>query len=217
MFTAEHMIDLIIMGWLSNIPLAIGSIITLTVFFDKWRKFRGLETESRALASRVIDRLIRPDLEGARQICQDSRLPVAGMMLETLRWQNVTVEDYDRILGTLRADMNSEMRKGIWMIGTVGSLAPFVGLFGTVIGIIRAFGDMAAGGGGGFAVVANSLSEALVATAAGLGVAIVALAIFNYLNVRVGALAATYARASERLIQAILYVESRDARAEGGA
>lgn len=217
MFTAEHMIDLIVMGWLSNIPLAIGSIVTLAVFFDKVRKFKGLEVASRALASRVIDTLIKPDLEGARQICQESELPVANMMLETLRWQNVTVEDYDRILGTLRADMGSEMKKGIWMIGTVGSLAPFVGLFGTVIGIIRAFGDMAAGGGGGFAVVANSLSEALVATAAGLGVAIVALSIYNYLNVRVGALAATYARAAERLVQAILYVESRDARSEGGA
>jgi biopolymer transport protein ExbB/TolQ len=208
MFNAEHLIDLLIMGWLSNVPLAIGSVMTLTVFVDRMRKFRGLEVESRVFASRVIDTLVAPDLDGARALCQQSSLPIAKMLLETLRWQNIALEDYDRVLGTLRAEILSEMRRGIWLIGTVGSLAPFVGLFGTVIGIIRAFGDMAEGGGGGFVVVAASLSEALVATAAGLGVAIVALAIYNYLNTRVSALASVYARASERLVQALLYLEA---------
>jgi biopolymer transport protein ExbB len=217
MFTAEHMIDLIIMGWLSNVPLAIGSIITLAVFFDRWRQFRGLEAKSREFASTVIDTLIAPDLEGARRLCQESQLPLASIMLETLRWENIALEDYDRVLATLRAEVNSEMRKGIWMIGTVGSLAPFVGLFGTVIGIIRAFADMAGDGGGGFTVVANSLSEALIATAAGLGVAIVALLLFNYLNVRVGGISAVYARASERLVQAILHLESRVSGAANSA
>ncbi len=216
MFTAEHMIDLIIMGWLSNIPLALGSIVTLSVLFDRLRRFSGLEVRSRELASQVIEKLIEPDLEGACELCEASELPVAHMMLETLRWENIAVEDYDRVLATLRAEINSDLRKGIWLIGTVGSLAPFVGLFGTVVGIIRAFSDMAAGGGGGFAVVANSLSEALVATAAGLGVAIIALSFYNYLNIRVGALSATHARAAERLVQAIIYVESRGARAGGG-
>ena len=68
----------------------------------------------------------------------------------------------------------------------------------------------------GFDVVAASLSEALIATAAGLGVAIVALLIFNYLNTRVAHVSATYARASERLVQALLYVESSGGRLEGG-
>jgi len=215
MFNAEHLIDLLIMGWLSNVPLAIGSIMTLTVFVDRMRKFRGLEDESRVFASRVIDALVAPDLDGARALCKQSSLPIAKMLLETLRWQNIALEDYDRVLATLRAELSSEMRRGIWLIGTVGSLAPFVGLFGTVIGIIRAFGDMAQGGGGGFVVVAASLSEALVATAAGLGVAIVALAIYNYLNTRVSALASVYARASERLVQALLYLEA--SRESGGA
>jgi biopolymer transport protein ExbB/TolQ len=208
MFSSEHLIDLLIMGWLSNVPLLIGSIVTLTVFVDRVRKFRGLEQQSRELASRAIETLTLPDLEGARQICDESELPVGKMMLEALRWQNIAVEDYDRVLATLRADMAGEMRRGIWMIGTTGSLAPFVGLFGTVVGIIRAFGDLSGSGGGGFAVVAASLSEALVATAAGLGVAIVALVIYNYLNTRVAAINATYARAAERLVQALIYIQA---------
>ena len=210
MLDVSRLIDLLVMGWLSNIPLAIGSIATVTIFVDRLRAFRGLEAKSRALASQVIDQLVEPNLEGARQLCRDSELPVAQMMLETLRWENVSIEDYDRILVTLRADMGTEMRRGIWMIGTVGSLAPFVGLFGTVVGIIRAFADLSQGSGGGFEVVASSLSEGLIATALGLAVAIVALALYNYLNTRVRLLAATYARASERLVQAILYVASRE-------
>jgi len=208
MFTASHLIDLLVMGWLSNVPLLIGSIISLTVFVDRVRAFSGIEEKSRVLANRVIDKLVEPDLEGARAICRYSDLPVAKMMLDALRWQNITVDDYERVLATLRADMGTEMRRGIWMIGTVGSLAPFVGLFGTVVGIIRAFANLSEGGGGGFEVVAASLSEALIATAAGLGVAIVALVLYNYLNTRVKLIAAVYARASERLVQAILFVES---------
>ena len=208
MFNADHLIDLLIMGWLSNVPLAIGSILTLGVLFDRIRTFRGLEAKSRALATRVIDTLVSRDLDGAQALCEKSDLPVGAMMREALRWQNIAVEDYDRILATLRAELGSELRRGIWIIGTVGSLAPFVGLFGTVVGIIRAFADLSEGGGGGFAVVATSLSEALIATAAGLGVAIVALALYNYLNTRVGSITATYARAAERLVQAILFVES---------
>ena len=208
MLDAGRLFDLLVMGWLSNIPLAIGSILSITIFVDRYRKFRGLEEQSRALASRVIEKLVAPDLDGARALCRASQLPIAGMLDEALRWQNVSVEDYDRVLATLRADLGSEMRRGIWIIGTVGSLAPFVGLFGTVVGIIRAFADLAQGAGGGFEVVAASLSEALIATAAGLFVAIVALVLFNYLNTRVKSISAVYARAAERLVQAIVFVEA---------
>lgn len=214
MFTAEHLIDLLITGWLSNVPLAIGSIATIAVFFDRWRVLRGLDVRSKAFASEVIEALALPDIDGARELCEDSDLPLARIFLEALRWENISVDDYDRVLATLRAEASAELRRGIWIIGTVGSLAPFVGLFGTVVGIIRGFADLAGSEGGGFTVVAASLSEALVATAAGLGVAIVALSLYNYLNTRVAAIAAVYARASERLVQAIIYVEAGASRVD---
>lgn len=208
MFNTEHLIDLLVMGWLSNVPLAIGSICTLSIFFERVLKFRGLEAASRSLASEVIEHLTRRDLAGARRVCEESELPISDMLLEGLRWQNVAVEDLERVFGTLRAELSQGLRRGVWIIGTTGSLAPFVGLFGTVIGIIRAFATMSRTGESGFAVVSASLSEALVATAAGLGVAIVALLLFNYLQTRIQSLSATYARASERLVQALVYVEA---------
>jgi len=208
MFSPEHFIDLIIMGWLSNVPLAIGSIISISVFCERVWSFRGLEEASRELANRVIDRLVRRDLAGARETCERSELPIAGMFREALGWQNIAADDLDRVFATRRAELASGLKRGVWMIGTVGSLAPFVGLFGTVVGIIRAFGVMSESGETGFQVVSANLSEALIATAAGLGVAIVALLFFNYLQTRIGNLNAVYARSAERLVQALIYVES---------
>lgn len=208
MFSAEHFIDLIIMGWLSNIPLAIGSIVSISVFCERLWSFKGLEKASRQMAGKVIDQLVRRDLEGARRVCADSELPIAGMFHEALGWENVAADDLDRVFATRRAELGTALKRGVWMIGTVGSLAPFIGLFGTVVGIIRAFGVMSESGDTGFAIVSANLSEALIATAAGLGVAIVALSFFNYLQTRIGSLNAVYARSSERLVQALIYVES---------
>jgi biopolymer transport protein ExbB len=217
MFTPEHLFELMKTGWLTNVPLVIGSILTLGIFVERVWTFRGLEARSRRLARNVIDKLVERDLIGARTACEGNDTPVAHMLSEGLRWENIDLEDLDRIFATERAEAVAALRRGIWVIGTVGSLAPFVGLFGTVIGVIRAFGDMATHGTGGFAVVANGIAEALIATALGLGVAIVALALFNYLQVRVQALTAVFSRACERLVQALLYIESSAARAEVGA
>jgi biopolymer transport protein ExbB/TolQ len=125
-----------------------------------------------------------------------------------MRWKNIAVEDLERVLATSRHEAASDLKRGLWLVGTIGSLAPYVGLWGTVVGIIRAFQDMAEHGAGGFEVVAAGISEALVATAAGLFVAIIALMFFNYLQVRAGAIAGTYARSCERFVQALLFVET---------
>ncbi len=219
MFSAEHLFELLTIGWMTNVPLFIGSIVTLGVFVERLWNFRGLEERSRRVASQVIDAVVARDLERARGICEEAseQTPVAGMILEGLRWTDAAVEDLDRVFATVRAELTTKLRRGIWMIGTVGSLAPFVGLFGTVIGIIRAFSDMAEHGASGFAIVADGIAEALVATAAGLGVAIVALSLFNYLQIRVQAVSGVYARASERTVQALLFVESSSRAAADGS
>ena len=77
------------------------------------------------------------------------------------------------------------LKKNLWILGTVASSAPFIGLLGTVVGIIKSFESMAIAGTGGFAVVAAGISEALVATALGLAVAIIALIFYNYFQTRI--------------------------------
>lgn len=80
--------------------------------------------------------------------------------------------------------LGAELRRGTGILASTGSTAPFIGLFGTVIGIITAFQGIAASGGGGIAAVSAGIAEALIVTAVGLVVAIFAVLIFNYLSAR---------------------------------
>ena len=88
--------------------------------------------------------------------------------------------DLERQLESLAA----EARRGMGLMASVGSTAPFIGLFGTVIGIITAFQGIAASGGGGLDAVSAGIAEALIVTAVGLVVAICAVLVFNYLSAR---------------------------------
>jgi biopolymer transport protein ExbB len=210
------MLGLFQQSWMTTYPLLLGSIIALGIFFERIWRFRGLHDATRALTKSTIETLVRRDLDGARKLCEKSNQPIAQIFLEAMRWRNVPLEDLERVLSTSRHEAAYELKRGLWVIGTIGSLAPYMGLFGTVVGIIRAFADMAAHGAGGFEVVAAGISEALIATAMGLAVAILALLFFNYLQTRVGLIAGAYARSCERFVQALLFLESSTPR-EGGA
>jgi biopolymer transport protein ExbB len=212
--TAQELLELLQTGGLTVYPLGICSVIGLWIVFARLWQYRGMMRDTRALTGRVVDALVRRDLSAARSVCEKARTPMAEVFLEGLRWRNIALEDLERVLGTSRQEVVTDLRRGLWGLGTIGSLAPFVGLFGTVVGIMRAFREMAIQGVGGFEVVAAGISEALVATAAGLGVAILALAFYNYLQTRVGNIAQGFARANERFIQALLYVESSHTPAE---
>jgi len=214
---AKTILELLHQGGLTVYPLGLGSIIALGILMERMLRFRGLESGTRALTRKTIESLVRRDLDGARSQCEKSKLPISNIYLEAMRWKNIALEDLERVMATSRQEAASEMKRGIWVIGTIGSLAPYVGLFGTVVGIMKSFADMAEHGAGGFEVVAAGISEALIATAAGLFVAIVALAFFNYLQVRVGAISSTYTRSCERFVQALLYVESAASAPESEA
>jgi len=195
-------------AWITTYPMAVASVIALAVILDRWWRYRGLESGTRELTRRLVDLLVKGDLSAARALCDASKTPIGAVFLEGLRWKNIALEDLQSVLSTSRNEAITELRRRLWILGTIGSLAPFVGLFGTVIGIMRAFHQMATQGSGGFSVVAAGISEALIATAAGLGVAIFALGFYNYLQVRAGAVSSVFARACERFVQALLFVES---------
>ncbi len=212
---AQSLLQLLHDGGLTVYPLGLGSVLVLAILFERLWRFRGIDRHTRELTRATIDALVRRDLEKARGLCDDSGTPISEIYLEAMRWKNIALEDLERILATSRQEVIAGLNRGLWVVGTIGSLAPYVGLFGTVVGIIKAFQDMAEHGAGGFEVVAAGISEALVATGAGLFVAIMALAFFNYLQVRVGAISKIYARSCERFVQALLYVESATQTADG--
>ena len=209
------LLELLQRGGLTVYPLGVASIITLAIFIERLWRFRGIADGTRSLTRDTIEALVQRDVDRARKLCSDSKQPIAHIYLEAMRWKNVALEDLERVLATSRQEAASDLKRGLWIVGTIGSLAPYVGLFGTVVGIIRAFQDMAIHGAGGFEVVAAGISEALIATAAGLAVAIISLLFFNYLQTRVGQLAAVYSRSCERFVQALLFVEASSDAEEG--
>jgi biopolymer transport protein ExbB len=207
-FDTAALLHMLWQGRLTVIPLGLCSVLAVAVILMQLFRLRGIDRRSRELTRGVVDAIVKHDLVTARSLCENAKTPLAGIFLEGLRWRNIALEDLNSVLATSRSEAVAEMRRGLWILGTIGSLAPFIGLFGTVWGILRAFHDMATQGSGGFAVVASGISEALIATAVGLLVAIIALAFFNWLQVRNNAVSGLFSRSCERLVQALLYVES---------
>ena len=112
-----------------------------------------------------------------------------------------------------RAAVVLSFKRYLWALGTVGSSAPFVGLFGTVVGILKAFQSMSVAGTGGFKVVSQGIAAALVATAAGLLVAIYAVIAYNYFVSKVNGLSLRYKLYSEEFLMAL----GEYAKAKGGS
>jgi biopolymer transport protein ExbB len=143
---------------------------------------------------RITESLLEPIKKGQRDlaiaICkQNSQSPAARIFLNVLEREGSQGLDNASTLATeAMFEETQKLKKHLWILGTVASSAPFIGLLGTVVGIIKAFESMAVAGTGGFAVVAAGISEALVATALGLAVAIIAVIFYNYFQTRISTL-----------------------------
>ncbi len=186
------LISIINQGALTTYPLILLSIISVTVVFERLWSLRNLS----AMTLRIADSLQEPLKKGQRDlavaICkQNSNSPAGRIFLNILSHENLARGEIANGIATeAMFEESQKLRKHLWILGTVASSAPFIGLLGTVIGIIRSFESMAVAGTGGFAVVAAGISEALVATALGLAVAIIAVVFYNYFQTRIGSLTA---------------------------
>jgi len=177
--------------------IAACSVVALAVAVERAIALWGFSAKARALADAVTRALYRGDLDDARAQCERSGSPasevfLAGLVASAARSGPRAPPTAERVVAAVereRLQANLKLRRNLWILGTVGATAPFIGLFGTVVGIMHAFRQMALAGQGGFAVVAAGISEALVTTAGGIAVAIEAVVIYNFFNVHVGKLA----------------------------
>jgi biopolymer transport protein ExbB len=181
-------IDLIHQGWYATYPLILFSVVVTSIVIERiWILVRvGGAIDS--LTEGVCAALEKGDLNGASSLINSrmSLSPAArvyGALMPMIRKANV--EEILECGERRRLDEARLLKRNVWVLGSVAASAPFIGLYGTVIGIIKAFHQMAVMGTGGFAVVAAGISEALVATALGLLVAIFALLTFNYLQIKI--------------------------------
>ena len=184
------LIQIIQQGAIATYPLIVMSIVSLTVIFERLWSLRNIGSAT----LRITDSILEPTKKGQRDlaiaICkQNSHCPAGRIFLNVLeRDGGGRLEAANNAATEAMFEETQKLKKHLWILGTVASSAPFIGLLGTVVGIIKSFESMAVAGTGGFAVVAAGISEALVATALGLGVAIIAVIFYNYFQTRIATL-----------------------------
>jgi biopolymer transport protein ExbB/TolQ len=187
--------------WNTMTPLAKGvavllilmSIYSLTVAIERWIFFAKAKKQSLAFAKLVTlhlkqDKLLEA-IESSKKYKQShlARVVSAGLyeFSHDMTSGTADIAGHDPIEAAERAIerealmTTADMRRGLSGLATIGTTAPFIGLFGTVIGIINAFRGMAMTGSGGIAAVSTGIAEALITTALGLFVAIPAVWLFN--------------------------------------
>lgn len=164
-------------GWVMW-PLLIFSVLTWAVVLERAYVFLTLKPKLNKLSRSLRQSLQGGDANAARQMCHSASPLLGEMFLQALDTKRPR-ESVERVTERSRVRMMAYLRKNLWILGTIGSASPFIGLLGTVVGIVRAFHNMSEKGAGGFSVVAGGISEALIATAAGLIVAIIALLTYN--------------------------------------
>lgn len=182
-----NLIQLLQDGWLATYPLIFFSIVMVAVFGERVLALSGIASGTKTVTDMVVPPLSRGDIDSAIRVCEKERKVKQANVYQDFLYSRKS-KSPDEVLDELdekRFEEIQDLKQNIWILGTIGSSAPFIGLFGTVVGIIKSFHSMSVAGAGGFSVVAGGISEALVATAAGLIVAIIAVIAYNYLQVRV--------------------------------
>jgi biopolymer transport protein ExbB len=165
--------------------LAFSSVLSVGVMIERWRTYKAVtQGDASALMDALAAKLEAHDVAGALALARQSarvEAKVAAAGLDSFPKGFAAVEEvmYSR---WLREKLVLE--KYLIILGTLGNNAPFIGLFGTVLGIIKAFNDLALSGQGGVSVVMAGISAALVATAFGILVAIPAVVANNYFVTR---------------------------------
>lgn len=170
-------LELLKQGGVVMYPLGLCSVLTVAIMLERLRVFRRADRDPEDIladAQAALAGATDPKQQWPGSFSPASCLAAAALSMKG-RARNV-VEDHLRSVLTGEA---LRLSAHLGIVGTIGNIAPFIGLLGTVLGIIRAFRDIGEVGAAGPAVVATGISEALVATAAGLFVAITAVIVYN--------------------------------------
>ncbi len=182
------LLQIINKGAIATYPLIVMSVISVAVILERLWSLRNIGSVTLRLSESIMEPIGNGQKDLALAMCrQNAQCPAARIFLSIIsRYGAGSLETVGAFATETMFEETQKMRKHLWILGTVASSAPFIGLLGTVIGIIKSFESMAIVGTGGFSVVAAGISEALVATALGLGVAIIALIFYNYFQTRIG-------------------------------
>ena len=173
-----ELLELVKQGGITMGIILLCSVGALVIGIERALFLRGFSARAQELHESVLKPLLRGDVSLALSESNRSQVLVATIYraaLDRVHKPERIADGIDRA----RREVVQAMRGPLWMLATMGAVLPFIGLFGTVVGILRSFRSMATAGTGGFGVVASGISEALITTAAGIIVAVEAVVLYN--------------------------------------
>jgi len=185
MFDGKTIWEVINMGGVTMYMLMAASILSLGVFFERFLSYRKKTVDRVTFMDKIRLSVEKGDIAGAVKFCETITAPVAAVALSALRQSG---KDENLIANAAEREImleTADLEKYTSIVGTIGNIAVYIGLFGTVLGIVRSFHNMSQIGSGGISVVIGGVAEALICTAAGLSVAIPAVVVYNYFLSRV--------------------------------
>ena len=206
-----------IFGGAVMVCLALLSVFSVGMIIDKHRRFRSASRQSEKFKHEFKKFLHGGDVQNLIEAAQPyqssyvAQVVLAGIteydgVRESGRDPGASLELVTSALRDSMSETLIQLRQGLGFLATIGSTAPFIGLFGTVVGIINAFRSIAATGSGGMSVVSGGIAEALVSTALGIFVAIPAVVAFNHFTGKIETFHVQMNRASSQLVNRLFKV-----------
>ncbi|MBI2788613.1 MAG: MotA/TolQ/ExbB proton channel family protein [Elusimicrobia bacterium] len=166
-----------------SIAMPILLVLSLAIFaqaLERMYSYWFAQKMPTAMWERVRDRLEAGDKAGAIAIARRDTSLMGEAITRLIGLETSNTEKLVEAFQLYRQRLSLGLNRRVGLFGTASFISPLIGLMGTVLGIMRAFHDLSAAGAGGPAVVAAGISEALVATAFGIGLAVVAALFYNY-------------------------------------
>lgn len=173
--------DILLAGGLPLYVLLGLSIYTIALIWERWKFYGKATAGQKAFLDKVRATLEASDMPGALALARQYK-GLASSVVQAALVGPTSRDERKRSAQRASERAATQLQARVSLLGTIASTAPFIGLFGTVVGVMRAFKDLATAAGAGPGVVAIGISEALVCTAAGLLVAIPAVWAYNWLN-----------------------------------
>lgn len=214
----QGILQLVAHGGITMVILSIFSIFSLAVIGERLYTYRKAQKATQQVAEKGLQYVADGKMTEALRLCeQNTGSPVARVLeaglLAVIDQGNRALpgERFSRRIESCKGAMQrttsaeiTRLERYLGSLATLGNVSPFVGLFGTVLGIIRAFEAIAKTGSGGLGTVSAGIAEALVATAAGLFVAIPAVVAYNYFLGRIKVFATAMDNAASEMVDRLL-------------
>jgi len=178
-------------GWVMWV-MFVCSILIVCFALERFIALSKIGAMKSSLAEKIKQFIRQGQIKEAIALCNKNQNFTTRALEVALNASHLPREEMESIFALYRMKLQSILNKYLNLFGTLAFIGPLLGLLGTVLGVIRAFRDLALSGSGGPTIVAAGIAEALVATAAGITVAVSASVLYNFFTARVKSIIQKY-------------------------